>query len=150
MRFRTTVESSGKSATVLPVPDDVVAALGRGRRPAVRVTIGAYSFHTTIGVMGGRCLIPLSARHHEAAGIHAGDEVTVDLDAADQPPESAVPADLATALGQDPEARRFFDSLSTSQRREWIRWIEDAKSAPTRQLRIAATVDALHAGKKNQ
>lgn len=149
MRFRTTVELSGKSATGLPVPDDVVAALGRGRRPAVRVTIGAYSFHTTIGVMGGRCLIPLSAQHREAAGIRAGDEVTVDLDAADQPQESAVPADLVTALDQDPEARRFFDCLSTRQRREWIRWIEDAKRAPTRQGRIATTVDALHAGKKS-
>ena len=149
MRFRTTVELSGKTATGLPVPDDVVVALGRGRRPAVRVTIGAYSFQTTIGVMGGRCLIPLSAHHRDAAGIHAGDEVPVDLNADDQPQESAVPADLETVLHQDPQARSFFDSLSTSQRREWIRWIEDARRAPTRQARIAATIDALHAGKKS-
>jgi bifunctional DNA-binding transcriptional regulator/antitoxin component of YhaV-PrlF toxin-antitoxin module len=148
VRFRTAVELSGRTATGLPVPDDVVAALGKGRRPPVRVTIGAYSFHTTIGIMGGRSLIPLSAQHRDAAGIHPGDMVTVDLDADDQPQESAVPTDLATKLNQDPEARRFFDSLSTSQRREWIRWIEDAKRAPTRQARIAAAIDALHAGKK--
>lgn len=149
MRFRTTVELSGKTATGLPVPDEVVTALGRGRRPAVRVTVGAYSFHTTIGVMGGRCLIPLSAQHREAAGVRAGDEVTVDLVADSQPEESTVPPDLATALLQNPEARRLFDSSSTSQRREWVRWIEDAKRAPTRQTRIAGAIDALHAGKKS-
>lgn len=149
MKFRATVELSGKTATGLPVPDDVIAALGRGRRPSVRVTIGAYSFHTTIGVMGGRCLIPLSAQHRDAADIHAGEEVTVELDADDQPQEPVVPAELAAGLDQDPEARRFFDSLSISQRREWIRWIEDAKRAPTRQTRIAAAIKALHAGKKS-
>lgn len=149
VRFRTTVELAGKTATGLPVPGEVIAALDRGRRPAVQITIGAYSFHTTIGVMGGRCLIPLNAQHRDAAGVHAGEEVTVDLHADDQPQESAVPIDLATALDADPDAGRFFDSWSTSQRREWIRWIEDAKHAPTRQARVAAAIGALHAGKKS-
>lgn len=149
MKFSTTVELSGKTATGLPVPDDVVEALGRGRRPPVRVTIGPYTFHTAIGVMGGRYLIPLNAQHRDAAGIRAGDEVTVDLHADDQPQETAVPADLATALSGDPEAGHFFGSLTTSQRREWIRWIEDAKRAATRQTRIAAALDALHAGEKS-
>jgi hypothetical protein len=40
MRFRTTIELGGKTATGFAVPDDVVAALGAGRRPAVRVTLG--------------------------------------------------------------------------------------------------------------
>ena len=150
MKFRSTVELSGKTATGLPMPDDVIAAFGRGHRPAVRVTIGAYSFHTTIGVMGGRCLIPLSAQHRNTAGLQAGNEVMIELDADDQPQEPAVPADLAAGLDQDPEAHRFFDSLPTSQRREWIRWIEDAKRAPTRQARIATAMDALHDGNKSR
>ncbi|MDQ2788531.1 MAG: hypothetical protein DLM60_14980 [Pseudonocardiales bacterium] len=35
MRFRTTVGLGGKTATGLPVPDDVIGALGSGKRPAV-------------------------------------------------------------------------------------------------------------------
>jgi hypothetical protein len=54
MRFRTTIELGGKTATGFPVPDEVVAALGAGRRPAVRVTIGSHTYRTTIASMGGR------------------------------------------------------------------------------------------------
>jgi hypothetical protein len=35
MEFRTTVLLGGKTATGLPVPDDVVEALGAGKKPAV-------------------------------------------------------------------------------------------------------------------
>ncbi len=43
MRFRTTIQQSGKSATGIRVPDDVIAALDAGKRPAVRVTINGYT-----------------------------------------------------------------------------------------------------------
>ena len=39
MEFRTTVELGGKTATGLQVPDDVVEALGSGKRPPVTVTL---------------------------------------------------------------------------------------------------------------
>lgn len=54
MRFRATVELGGKTATGITVPDDVVTALGRSRRPAVRVTIAGYTYRSTIAAMGGR------------------------------------------------------------------------------------------------
>jgi hypothetical protein len=40
MRFRTTIELGGKTATGFEVPEEVVTGLGRGKRPPVRVTIG--------------------------------------------------------------------------------------------------------------
>ena len=40
MEFRTTVVLGGKTATGLQVPDDVVDALGAGKRPPVVVTVG--------------------------------------------------------------------------------------------------------------
>jgi Domain of unknown function (DUF1905) len=62
MRFRTSVELGGKTATGLAVPDDVVAALNAGKRPAVRVTVGPHTYRTTVAPMGGRFLVPLSGR----------------------------------------------------------------------------------------
>ena len=41
MRFRTTIHQSGKTTTGIRVPDEIVEALGAGKRPAVRVTIGS-------------------------------------------------------------------------------------------------------------
>lgn len=53
MQFRTTIQQRGKTATGIRVPDDVIGALGAGKRPAVRVTINGYSYRSTVAVMRG-------------------------------------------------------------------------------------------------
>ncbi len=140
------VELGGKTATGLAVPDDIVAALGTSKRPAVRVTIGAHTYRTTVASMGGRFLVPLSADNRTAAGVSAGDEVDVDIELDDEPREVTVPADLAAALARDANAQEYFDQLAYTHRKEWVRWIEDAKKAETRAARITKTVASLHAG----
>jgi uncharacterized protein DUF1905/bacteriocin resistance YdeI/OmpD-like protein len=146
MKFRTIVELGGKTATGLPVPDDVVAQMGVGKRAPVRVTIGGHTYRTTVASMGGRFLIPLSAENRTAAGVAAGDDVDVDIALDDAPREVTVPDDLAAAL--DPKTRAIFDGLSYTHRKEWVRWVEEAKKAETRTARIAKTVEGLRAGKK--
>jgi hypothetical protein len=150
MRFHTTVELGGKTATGLHVPDDVVLALGSGKRPAVVITIGGHSYRTTVASMGGRFLVPLSADNRSAAGVVAGEEVDVDIELDTGPREAAVPADLDAALAHDDRARQFFDALAFTHRKEWVRWIEDAKRAETRTARVATTVAALHDGKRTR
>lgn len=146
MKFTATVELGGKTATGIPVPEEVVAALG-GKRPAVMVTVGDHSYRTTVAPMGGRYFVPLSAEHRQAAGVAAGDEVVVNIEPDTAPREVTVPVDLAAALAGDEGARRHFDGLSYTHRKEWVRWIEEAKKAETRQARIERAVASLHAGK---
>ncbi|WP_246488961.1 YdeI/OmpD-associated family protein [Kutzneria kofuensis] len=43
----------------------------------------------------------------------------------------------------DPEAQRVFDGLPFTHRKEYVRWIEEAKKAETRQNRVAKTVARL-------
>ena len=148
MKFRTTVELGGKTATGIPVPDDVVAALGSGARPAVTVTVGSHSYRTTIAPMGGRSFVPLSGDNREAAGVAAGDEVEVEIELDSAPREISVPADLSAALAQDGTARAFFEELSYTHRKEWVRWLEEAKKADTRAARLARTLESLRAGKR--
>lgn len=57
-----------------------------------------------------------------------------------------MPEDLAAALLLDAEAHAYFDQLAFAHRREWVRWVEEAKKAETRTARIAKTVALLHAG----
>ena len=146
MRFRSTVELGGRTATGIPVPDEVVEALGGGRRPAVRVTIGGHTYRSSVAARGGRFLLPLSAENRQGAGVAAGDEVEVELELDTQPREVTVPADLAVALDDDPEARRVFDGLPYSHRLRWVLSVEDAKTEQTRQRRIAKTVAGLREG----
>lgn len=148
MKFKTTVLLGGKTATGLPVPDDVVESLGAGRRPKVHVTVGGHSYQSTIASMGGQFLIPLAAEHREAAGLAPGDDVEVHIEPDDAPREVVVPADLAEALEAESEAQRFFGTLSFTHRKEWVRWVEEAKKPETRQARIAKTLTGLAAGKR--
>lgn len=148
MRFHTVVELGGKTATGLQVPDDVVEALGAGRRPKVRVTVGAHTYATTVASMGGRFLVPLSAENRTAAGVAAGDEVDVDLELDEAPREVTVPDDLAAALAADDAAAATYGTLAFSHRKEWVRWVEEAKRPETRATRIEKTVAALREGKK--
>jgi uncharacterized protein YdeI (YjbR/CyaY-like superfamily) len=47
------------------------------------------------------------------------------------------PPELRAAFAHDPELRAFFDSLSFTHRREYVRWIEEAKREETRRARAA-------------
>ena len=145
MRFESTVELGGKTATGIPVPDEVIEALGSGKRPPVTVTVNGHSYRTTAVRMGGRFFVPLSAENREAAGVVAGEDITVDIDPDTAPREVAMPDDLAAAL--DDAARATYDGLSFTHRKEWVRWVEEAKKPETRATRIERTAAALREGK---
>lgn len=144
--FRTVIVLGGKTATGIQVPDEVVSALGKGKRPAVRVTIGDYTYRSTIGVMDGVFMLPLSAEHREAAEVKAGDEVEVTLENDLEPRNVALPEDLAAALAQKSGAREAFDASAPSKRKEFVRQVEDAKTEETRARRIASIVAQLGEG----
>lgn len=148
MRFRGTLLLSGKTATGFEVPADVVEALGSGKKPAVTATInGGYSYRSSIGSMGGRYMLPVSAEHRAGAGLQPGEEADVDLALDTAPREVTVPPDLLAALDAEPAARAYFDSLSYSNRLRHVLAIDGAKSADTRERRIAKSVSLFREGR---
>ncbi|WP_228641122.1 YdeI/OmpD-associated family protein [Microtetraspora sp. AC03309] len=147
MRFRVTLELAGKTATGFQVPDEVVADLGAGKRPPVRVTINGHTYRSTVASMGGRYMIGISAANRVSAGVAAGDDVVVDLELDTEPREVAVPADLAEALDRDADAKRFFDTLSYSKKQWFVLSVEGAKKPETRQRRLTETIAMLRDGR---
>ena len=147
MRFRTTIQQGGKTATGIQVPEEVVQALGSGKRPAVTVTINGYSYRSTVAVLGGRYMVGVSAENRAGAGVAGGDEVDVDIELDAAPREVRGPADFAAALDAEPEARRTFDGLSYSNKSWHVLQVEGAKTDETRQRRIARSVDVLKQGR---
>jgi hypothetical protein len=148
MRFQATVLLNGKTATGIEVPPEVVEGLGSGRKPPVRVTIGGHTYRTTVAPRGERFLISVSAENREQAGVSAGDEVQVEVVLDTEPREVTVPSELAAALAKDANAKRFFDGLSYSQKQGYVLPIEQAKTAETRERRIAKAVGMLQEGRK--
>ena len=147
MRFRTTIVQTGKTTTGIEVPDEVMEALGSGKRPAVKVTVNGYSYRSTVASMGGRSMVSLSAEHRAGAGVAGGDEVEVDLEPDTAPREVTVPDDLAAALDAEPAARATFDGLSYSNKSWHVLQVTGAKTEETRQRRIAKSVEALRQGR---
>ena len=147
MRFRTTIELGGKTATGFQVPPDVVEALGSGKRPAVTVRIGSYSYRSTIATMSGASYLPLAAEHREAAGLSAGDEIEVEVELDAAPHTVDVPEDFATALDAEPAARAFFDGLSNSNKKWHVLSVLGAKSDETRRRRVEKSVAMLREGR---
>jgi hypothetical protein len=146
MRFRASIQLGGKTATGIEVPPEIVASLGASKRPAVRVTINDYTYRSTVAPLGGTFMLPVSAEVRERASVAAGDEVDVDIEPDTEPREVTVPPDFTAALDDDADARRYFDGLSYSNKRRFVMGIEEAKSAETRQRRIAKAIGTLREG----
>ncbi|MEC0206535.1 YdeI/OmpD-associated family protein [Paenibacillus lautus] len=147
MEFRTTIQLGGKTATGFQVPDEVVEGLCSGKKPPVTVTIGKHTYRSTIAPMGGVFMLPLSAENRQAAGVAAGDEVTVQIELDTEPREITVPDDFSATLDQNPVARQYFDGLSYSNKRRLVLSIEGAKTMETRQRRIEKTITMLNEGR---
>jgi hypothetical protein len=147
MKFQATILLGGKTATGIRVPPEVVASLGPSKKPAVRVTINGYTYRSTVATVSGEFMVGVSAEVREKAGVAAGDEVEVEIELDTAPREVPVPPDFAEALDADLAARRFFDSLSYSNKQRVVLPIEEAKTPETRQRRIAKAVSNLHEGR---
>ncbi len=146
MKFRATIQQSGKTATGIEVPPEVVEGLGSSKRPAVSVTLGDYRYRTTIAPMGGRFMIPVSAEVRKNAGVAANDTLDVEVELDTAPREVTVPDDFQAALATG-GALEFFESLSFSNKQWHVLQVEGAKTAETRQRRIDKSVEMLAAGR---
>ena len=147
MKFRATLEQSGKTATGVEVPSTVVDGLGAGKRPAVRVTINGHTYRSSIASMGGRFMLGVSAENRDKARVAGGDVIDVDVQVDTAPRTVDVPKDFAVALRKEPKAKATFDSLSPSNKGWHVSSIEGAKSEETRQRRIEKSIAALREGR---
>jgi hypothetical protein len=147
MRFRTTIKQSGKTATGIEIPESVMEALASGRRPPVRVTIGSYTYRSTVATVDGKPMVGLSAEHRAGAGVEGGQEVDVDIAIDTEKREVVVPPELAAALDGEPRARATFDALSPSNKSWHALQVTGAKTDETRERRIARSIEALREGR---
>ena len=145
--FDTTVAVSGNN-TGMVVPDEAIEQLAAGKRPPVLVSVNGYEYRNTVGVMGGKYMISISAAVRSATGLKGGDPIRVTLTVADSPRAVTIPADFAAALAADEQASAFFGTLSNSMQRYHIDTITAARSADTRQRRIDKAIALFRAGKQ--
>ena len=145
--FKTTLLAAGKNITGIVVPDEIVAGLDGGKKPAVVVTVNGYTYRSSIAVMGDKFMVGLSAERRAESGLKGGDTIDVTLELDTAPRVMDVPPDLQVALNANKPAKAYFATLSYSNQRRHIDPINAAKTPETRARRIEKSVALFHEGK---
>jgi antitoxin component of MazEF toxin-antitoxin module len=135
-------------AAAFILDDKQVATVGEGaKRFPVVATVNGYSWRTSVARMGGEFMVGLPREVRAGAGVKAGDSVTLELKLDTEPRTVEVPPALAEALDGDPEAKATFEGLAFTHRKEFARWIEEAKREETRARRVTQALDMIRTGR---
>jgi Bacteriocin-protection, YdeI or OmpD-Associated/Domain of unknown function (DUF1905) len=142
-----TLVARGPAAAVI-LDDEQVATVGEGaRRFPVVATANGYTWRTTVTRMHGEFMLGLNREVREGSGAQAGDTVELELRLDSEPREVEVPEALLEALAGDPAAKAAFDGMAFTHRKEYARWIAEAKRDETRDRRVSQALEMLRAGK---
>ncbi len=145
-RFTATLQTTPRAGggCLVELPAKVLTALGGGSRFRVRGTLDGVPFESSTMPMGGGAVcLGVHKATREAAGKTFGDSVIIDVERDDTPREVEVPVELTRALRGDAVARRFFEGLSFTHRKEYATWVAEAKKPETRMRRVERTLEML-------
>jgi hypothetical protein len=144
------VASAIDDSTILRLPEKASRLLPSRGQVAVRGSINGVDFATVVEPDGTKGhWIRLDRRLRKAAGIAAGDAVSVAIDVASQWPEPDVPSDLAAALSDAPdEIRDMWQDITPMARWEWVRWVNATANPATRERRVEVTISKMLHGKR--
>ncbi len=133
------------SSTALSLP----GAVGKKLRGMAMLegTINGHPFRAPLdaNASGARSL-RVNKAMLKGAGAGVGD--TVNLAVLGPEPKLTIPADLRTAFAASHAAQALWNDLAPLARRDWVRWIEAAKTLETRARRVRRTIEQLAEGKR--
>lgn len=148
--FTAIIKNAGGGGAFVEIPFDVEKEFA-SKRPKIKAVIEGVPYRGTLVRMGGpsHMLIILKGIR-ERIGKTFGDEVTIAIEPDVEPRLVEIPKDLMRELNKDKEAKAIFDKLSYTHRKEYVKWIEEARKEETRQTRVAKTVHMLRNNKKER
>lgn len=150
VQFTTTILKFGEKGeksgwTYIEIPAGLARQLKPGNKKEFKVKgkLDAYRISrvSVLPMGGGIFILPINAEMRRAVGKRQGAMLKVQL----QEDRSAFVfnADFMACLQDEPSALDFFNSLTGSHQRYFSKWIDSAKTAPTREKRISRAVIAL-------
>ena len=131
--------------TYIEIPVDIAQQLKPGNRKEFKVK-GKLDAHpikrvSLLPMGGGRFIFVLNATLRNAIGKKHGAMLKVQL--AEDKSEFVFNKDFMECLDDEPIAKEFFQSLTGSHQRYFSKWIDDAKTEPTKVTRMTMAVNAL-------
>lgn len=93
-------------------------------------------------------ILGLTQEVRKQLGKNFGDEVSVFLTEDKEERVVVIADDIAIVFDENPEAKDLFDKMSYTHKKEYIRWIEEAKKPETRENRKIKMIRMILDGKK--
>ncbi len=150
VQFTTTIKQFGNQGektgwTYIDIPSEIAQQLLPGNKKGFRVKgkLDSYPIRglALLPMGGGNFILTLNAdlrrRIHKKKGAMLNVKLQVD------PEGYQLNKDFMACLNDDPVGRKFFDTLSGSHRNYFSKWIDSAKTDPTKVKRITLAVNAL-------
>lgn len=150
VQFTTTIRKFGEQGektgwTYFEIPADISQKLKPGNKKSFRVK-GKLDNYTISGIAllpmgGGIFIMPLNADMRRK--IHKQHGAMLKVQLLEDKQEFQLNKDFMDCLEDEPKAKAFFQTLTGSHQRYFSKWIDAAKTEPTRVKRITMAIMAL-------
>lgn len=141
---------NGIDGAYVSIPFDVEQVYGTKGHVKVKAKFNGHPYRGILANMGTGCHIIIVRKDvRNAIGKQVGDRVTVEIELDTEERTIAMPVDLEDALKSHPKAKKFFDGLSYTNRKEYVNWITSAKRSETRSHRLKEAIRKLTMDMKN-
>lgn len=147
-QFKAKIEASDGGGAFVLFPFDVSTEFGTKGKVPVKATVGGVAYTGSLMTCGGaeHMLAVVKAIRHEI-GKGPGDVIDVEVWKDDGSRELEVPISLEKLLKKE-GLMTFFEALSFTHRKEYCRWVSEAKKEETREKRLEKAVEMMRKGVK--
>ncbi|NND70950.1 MAG: DUF1905 domain-containing protein [Rhodothermales bacterium] len=147
-RFDQTILAGDRGGAFVVVPEKIIVEFNTRGRIKIKASIDAAEYRGSVAPMGGRHVLGITKAIRSQINKDIGDSVHVILSHDLEERVVEVPAELDKALGAEPEARDRFNGMSYTSRKEFARWISDARKRETRERRLKKAIAMIINGEK--
>lgn len=145
--FDAVIEAGRGGGAMVHVPFDVRELFGTGGQVRVHATFDGEPYRGSLAPMGGgRHALGVTKTIRAAIGKGVGDDVRVTFRRDTDERKVVLPPELVAAFAGSPAAKRRYEGLSYTHRREYAEWVAEAKREETRKRRAARAIERLCAG----
>lgn len=110
---------------------------------------GKVEYRGSLAKMKSDChILGLTQEVRKQLGKTFGDEVSVFLSEDKEERVVEIADETTSVFNENPDAKGLFDNMSYTHKKEYIRWIEEAKKPETRENRKTKMIQMILDGKK--
>ena len=151
IKFSGTIEQNkDMNAGFVRFPFSTEELFNKKGQVKIKALIDSENYRGSLVNMGMGChVLGITQEIRKKINKSFGDSVEIVIEEDTEARNVIVPNELKKEFSKSKKAEQFFNSLSYSNRKEYVRWIEEAKKEETKLNRLKMTIEKLLAEKRN-